>query len=314
MVQIIKDINGKLFAKNAVLVDNPEKLKGLLNDTRWKILKLIAEKPRYPAQIAKKLKLHEQKVYYHIKQLEANGQIEVKTKKEYGGTIAKYYDVTNHAFALELPSGDMKLADFPIKNESEKLKSFLFPFVSNGRLNSKIVVGSPDPHGPHQVRARDGHYAIDIALFLGQIVAMPKTFTTILDIDIKSQGKYDSNLVVVGGPLTNLITSDINNYLPVKFKIDNFPFRGMTSQKTAKTYSEDNIGLIAKVVNPNNTDKSILIFAGNRFNGTKAAVLALTRFTEIVLENYNGEDNWACVVEGLDIDGDGRVDSVKVLE
>ncbi|MCK5289461.1 MAG: helix-turn-helix domain-containing protein [Candidatus Aenigmarchaeota archaeon] len=314
MAQIIKEINGKLFTKNAVLVNKPEKLKGLLNDTRWKILKLIAEKPRYPAQIAKELKLHEQKVYYHIKQLEANGQIEVKTKKEYGGTIAKYYTVTNHAFALELPSGDMKLADFPMKNESEKLKSFLFPFVNNGNLNSNIVVGSPDPHGPHQVRARDGHYAIDIALFLGQIVTMPKTFTTILDIDIKSQGKYDSNLVVVGGPLTNLITSDINNYLPVKFKIDNFPFRGMTSQKTTKTYSEDNIGLIAKIVNPHNTDKSILLFAGNRFNGTKAAVLALTRFTEIVLENYNGEDNWACVVEGLDIDGDGRVDSVKVLE
>ncbi|NOQ38642.1 helix-turn-helix domain-containing protein [archaeon] len=314
MAQIIKEINGKFFAKNAILVNKPEKLKGLLNNTRWDILKLLAEKPRYPAEIAKELGLHEQKVYYHIKQLEANGQIEVKTKKEFGGTIAKYYTVTNHAFALELPSGDMKLADFPMRNESDKLKSFLFPFINNGNLNSNIVVGSPDPHGLHQVRARDGHYAIDLALFLGQMVTMPKKFTTILDIDIKSQKKYDSNLVVVGGPLTNLITGDINNYIPVKFRIDNFPFRGMTSQKTGKVYDEDNIGMIAKIVNPKNTDKSILILAGNRFSGTEAAVLALTRFTETVLENYNGEDNWACVIEGLDIDGDGKVDSVRVLE
>ncbi len=314
MVQIIKEINGKFFAKDAILVDKPEKLKGLLNNTRWKILTMIAQKPAYPAEIAKTLNLHEQKVYYHIKQLEANKLIEVKTKKEYGGTIAKYYTVTTNAFALELPSGDMKLSDLPMKNEPEKLKSFLFPFISNSRMNAKIVVGSPDPHGPHQVRARDGHYAIDIALFLGQMSEMPKSFTTALDIDIKSENKYNNNLIVMGGPLTNIITSDINNYLPVKFKIDSFPFRGITSQKTGKTYNEDNIGIIAKIVNPKDTDKSILLLAGNRFNGSKAAVLALTRFTDMVLENYNGEDNWACVVEGLDIDGDGKVDSVRVLE
>ncbi len=314
MAQIIKEIDGKFFAKDAVLVDKPEKLKGLLNNTRWKILTMIAQKPAYPAEIAKILGLHEQKVYYHIKQLEANKLIEVKTKKEYGGTIAKYYTVTTNAFALELPSGDMKLSDLPMKNEPEKLKSFLFPFISNSRMNAKIVVGSPDPHGPHQVRARDGHYAIDIALFLGQMAGMPKSFTTALDIDIKSENKYNDNLIVVGGPLTNVITSDINNYLPVKFKIDSFPFRGITSQKTGKTYNEDNIGLITKIVNPKDTDKSILLLAGNRFNGSKAAVLALTRFTDLVLENYNGEDNWACVVEGLDIDGDGKVDSIRVLE
>lgn len=314
MAQIIKEINGKFFSKDAILVDEPEKLKGLLNNVRWEILKLLAERPRYPADIAKHLNLHEQKVYYHIKQLEANGLIEVKNKKEHGGTLAKYYTVTDYAFALELPSGDMKLADFPMRNESEKLKSFLYPFINNGQLNANIVVGSPDPHGPHQVRARDGHYAIDVALFLGQIVTMPEKFTTALDIDIKSKESIDTNLIIVGGPLTNLITGDINNYLPVKFKIDSFPFRGILSQKTGKTYDEDNIGIIAKIVNPQNTTKSILIFAGNRTNGTKGAVLALTRFTETILERYNGEDNWACVVEGLDIDGDGKVDSIKVLE
>ncbi len=314
MAQIIKDIGGKRFSKEALLVDRPDKLKGLLSDARWDILKLIAEKPRYPADIAKDLSMHEQKVYYHIRELEKNGIIEIDSKREHGGTLAKYYRVKGHAFALELPSGDMKVSDMVLREESDRLKSFLYPFVSNGKLDSNIVVGSPDPHGLHQVRARDGHYAIDVALFLGQMVSMPDMFTTALDIDINSEKKEKRNLILVGGPLTNIMTGKINSSLPVRFNLDNFPFRGIVSKKTGNTYNDDNIGLIAKIVNPFDTDKSILLLAGNRYNGSKSAVLALTRFHENILEHYGGEDNWTCVVEGLDLDGDGKVDSIKVLE
>ena len=314
MAQLIKEVNGKLFTKNVKLESNPEKLKGLLNESRWKILKLLAEKPRYPADIAKVLGLHEQKVYYHIKQLELNGLIEVKHKQERGGVLAKYYSITNSAFAFELPYGDVKVADYPIKTQSEKLKMFMYPFVNAGNLNANIVVGSPDPHGQNQVRARDGHYAIDIGLFLGQFISMPKEFTARLDIDIKAENNYSTNLILIGGPLTNIIVQEINNYLPVKFKLDKFPYRGLVSEKTNKNYDEDSIGLIAKIVNPMNTEKSILIIAGNRFSGTKAAVLAMTRHTEKILENYNGEDNWACIISGLDMDGDGKIDNIKIVE
>ncbi|MBW6451850.1 MAG: helix-turn-helix domain-containing protein [DPANN group archaeon] len=314
MAHLIKEINGKFFTKKVKLESEPEKLKGLLNESRWNILKLLAEKPRYPAEIAKMLGLHEQKVYYHIKQLELNGLIEIKSKQERGGVLAKYYTITNSAFALELPYGDVKVADFSLKTQSDKLKMFLYPFVNAGNLNGNIVVGSPDPHGQNQVRARDGHYGIDIGIFLGQFVNMPKEFTTKLDIDIKAENGYSSNLILIGGPLTNIIVSEINNYLPVKFKLDLFPYRGLISEKTKKNYDEDSIGIIAKIINPMDKDKSILLIAGNRFNGTKAAVLALTRHTEQVLDKYNGEDNWTCVVSGLDMDGDGKIDNIKILE
>ena len=42
----------------------------LSSELAQKILKIIADKPSYPKEIAKNLKVHEQKVYYHIRNLE----------------------------------------------------------------------------------------------------------------------------------------------------------------------------------------------------------------------------------------------------
>ncbi len=287
MAILIKERDGQFFQKNITLTSDPEELKGLLSKTRWNILKTIAERPRYPAEIAKVLNIHEQKVYYHIRQLESAKLIEVKIRKEISGALAKYYAIKSQAYALELPYGDEKISDFSPKESSDKIQPFLYPFIKGGHLNSKIIVGSPDPHGPYQVRARDGHYAIDAALFIGQFAKISKDFTAKLDIDVISEKKKDTNMIIIGGPLTNMLTYEINNYLPVKFNMEKYPFRGITSSKTGRTYTSDNIGLIAKIVNPNNPEKSILLIAGNRFNGTKGAVLALTRFTKVLLKNYN---------------------------
>ena len=59
------------------VVDSVEALKPLLNPTAWEIVKLLRRKEAYPAEIAKKLNLNEQTVYYYIKQLKASGLIEV---------------------------------------------------------------------------------------------------------------------------------------------------------------------------------------------------------------------------------------------
>ena len=312
--KLVKERAGKMYIKNIKLESNPENLKGLLNNQRWEILKMLTERPTYPAEIAKKLKIHEQKVYYHIKQLERNGVIKVISKVEKKGALAKFYAPTCFGFALDLPFGDETLVDFPLSNHSEKLKQLLYPHMSNGKLKSIIVVGSPDPHGPHQVRSRDGHYAIDLGLFLGQLGSMPDEFSARLDVDVKAEGKTGANLILVGGILTNILTKDLNNQFPVRFLEDKFPFRSIYSQMTNKTYSEDNTGIIAKISNPKNTEKSIILLAGNTNGGTKSAVIALTRHTEKMLERYNGEDKWATVVRGFDMDGDGKIDTVKILE
>ena len=49
----------------------------------------------------------------------------------------------------------------------EGIAKFLEPFVKDGKLNSTIIIGSPQSHGPERARSNDGYYAIDIALFLG---------------------------------------------------------------------------------------------------------------------------------------------------
>jgi len=311
---ILTEKNKKFYMKGVKILADPKPLRCAMNSTAWKILCAISERPSYPAEIAKRLRLHEQIVYYHIRCLEKGGLIYVQNKVERGGALAKYYSPRESAFALELPFGDESLAENPFRKEPKNLKSFLYPFISAGKLNASIVVGSPDPHGAHQVRARDSHYGVDLALFMGQFSEMPSEFVTRLDIDIKAENKYKQNLILIGGVLTNVLTSEFNNLMPARFDMETFPFRKIVSEQTGRSYIDENCGIIAKIINPHDKEKSILIFAGIRFGGTKAAVLGLTRHYETILKNYTDEDNWACVVQGLDMDGDGKIDSVKVME
>jgi hypothetical protein len=193
------------------------------------------------------------------------------------------------------------------------IRDFLRPFVMDGSINTRIVIGAPDPHGPHQVRARDAHLATDVGLFLGQY----GSFTgrkTVLDVDVKSAEIFDGNMVLLGGPLTNMVTSKFNGHMPITFRKENFPFREIASTQTGDTYTDDAVGFINKFPNPEDPESSILAVAGVRMKGTTAAVLALTEFTDQVLDNYDGEEKWGTVVQGKDMDGDGDIDAVDVLE
>ncbi|VVB59797.1 Uncharacterised protein [uncultured archaeon] len=314
MAFLVTEKKDKFYIKGVRTLSSDSGIKSLANSTARKILYALAERPSYPAEIAKKLALHEQIVYYHIRRMERENMIYVKNKSELGGALAKYYAPSESAFAIELPFGEETLAEIPFRKENPKLKQFLYPFISAGKFNASIVVGSPDPHGLHQVRSRDGHYGIDLALQLGQYSAIPEDFVAKLDVDVRAENRYNQNLILVGGILTNVITAEINKYMPVRFDTENFPFRKIISQNSGKSYTEDNCGIIAKITSPFDKDKSIIVLAGIRFAGTKAAVLGLTRHYETILQKYSGEDNWGCVVQGLDIDGDGKVDNVRVME
>lgn len=313
MAWLVKERDAETYYKDVDIVDSPEGLEGLLNDIRWEILKRMAERPRYPAEIAEELGIHEQKVYYHVKQLEEAEMIEVVERREKGGAVAKYYTPTQSAYALELPFGEERLADFSLSEEPEELRRFLHPFVANGDIDADIVVGSPDPHGPHQVRARDAYLASDLSLFLGQYGSF-QGMKTRQDVDVKNEGDFSGNMILLGGPLTNMVTAEFNSYLPVKFETENFPFREIVSASTGNTYDSDSHGFIAKTPNPENPGNHLLVVAGVRLKGTRAAVLALTENYQEVLAGYEGEDKWGTVVRGKDMDGDGRIDAVEVLE
>ncbi len=304
--------------KDIALFDQPQKLKTVLNKVSWQILSLIGEGEMYPIEIAKKLGIHEQKVYYHIRKLAQVGVIKLTREEEKKGATAKYFKVSFPALGVELPFGQHKLTALGMPSLDRKLKQFFAPFLRDDEFDAKIVVGSPDPHGPFKARARDGHYAAYLSFFLGQYVRLPDDFIIKLDVDVKAEKEEKNNMILVGGPGTNLLTEEINEHLPTRFSVksteEGFLFGGLVSQKTGAVYTSDNVGLIAKTVNPWDKDKRIIVVAGNKAVGTKACVLALTKFWKEALRNFDGVADFAAVIQGFDLDGDGKVDAIEVLE
>ena len=93
-----------------------------------------------------------------------------------------------------------------------------------------------------------------------------------------------------------------------------FLLGGLVSQKTSRVYTADTTGLIAKIRNPWDESKRIIIVAGNKAVGTKASVLALTNFYDKTLQDYRSDGTFVAVIQGYDLDGDGKVDSIEVPE
>jgi len=147
---------------------------------------------------------------------------------------------------------------------------------------------------------------------------MPEDFAVKLDVDVKAEKEEKNNLILVGGPGTNLLTQELNEHLPLRFNMkpseQGFLFGGLVSTKTGQVYTADTVGLVAKIVNPWDASKRVIVLAGNKAIGTKACVLALTNFHEKTLRGYGGGETFARVIQGFDLDGDGKVDSIEVLE
>jgi len=315
--RLLSNENAQLMVKDIAVFEDPERLKSVLNKLSWKILQLLSEQEMYPMEVARKLKLHEQKVYYHIRKLTKAGAIKVVREEEKKGAVAKYYKAAFPAMGIELTFGYQKINGFAATSIDEKMKRFLSPIIKDSSFDGKIVVGSPDPHGPFKAKARDGHYAAYLTLFLGQFVDLPEDFPIKLDVDVKAEKEESNNLILMGGPGTNLITQEFNEFLPIRFNMmpseHGFLLGGLVSEKTQKVYTADNMGLIAKIDNPWNKDKKVIVLAGNKAVGTKACVLAITKFWKKALKNF-GDEKFAVVIQGFDLDGDGKVDAIEVLE
>ncbi|MFW9924948.1 MAG: helix-turn-helix domain-containing protein, partial [Candidatus Thorarchaeota archaeon] len=282
--------------KEVKIFTDPEKMKAILNSTRWEILKRLENEPKFPADLAREMNLHEQKIYYHIKQLINAGLVRVAFEKEIRGAIARYYETTEKAYAIEL---DEKDKGMPFKIESnvpECVIKFFEEFSENSQFNGYFVVGSPEAHGPHKTWARDGHYAIYLGMFIGQFLPPKRNLYVKLDVEVRAEKSYDQNFILIGGPAVNLVTQDINSQM--KFPaFDNHIQgiapearfgRGITSSKSDTFYSQNNVGIIFKTRNPFNPEKTVIGFAGQGRRGTKAAILALIHKGNEILKDYSG--------------------------
>ena len=315
---LLQDHAGTQEVKEISMLNDSQELKMILGSLSWKILSILSKKEMYPLEIARQLGMHEQKVYYHIRKLVKAGAIVVQREEKKKGATAKYYKTVSPAFGIEFAGGYKPIQNIYALSIDEPLQKFFQEFIDNGVFDGKIVVGSPQPHGPFKTSARDGHYAAHLALFMGQFAKMPSEFVVKLDVDVKVEKEEKNNLILVGGPGTNLLTQEINEHLPIKFVMQSsdqgFLLGGLTSKISGRTYTSDGAGLIAKIINPWDPTKRIIVIAGNKAVGTKACVLALTNFWKKTLQRFDDKQTFAVVIQGFDLDGDGKVDSIEVNE
>ncbi|QKQ98260.1 helix-turn-helix domain-containing protein [Candidatus Nanohaloarchaea archaeon] len=295
--------NGKAVEAEEI---SPEIIKALSDETRREIVKEIGDGEAYTSEVAKALDLSKQKAYYHFNKLEDAGIIEKSRSEEKSGGTATYYRLKSKAYYLLLSEISEGL---PAQNISETTADFLSPLVQNGELNGNIVVGSPDQHGPDQVRARDGHLAGEIGLEIGRYCNTDKRNIS-LDTEIFRSENFNQNMILVGGVLTNTVTKKFNGNFPAHFSGEEFPYRELSTENA--TYSEPDIGVIARTNHPEDSSKSLFLIAGIRNQGTEAAVRAFKNLEDIT-EQYSGGEYYK-IVRGLDMDGDGEVDSYEVVE
>lgn len=303
-MQIVKEKNGKIFSLSSKELDFVG-VSILNNELSRKILTKL-KAPMYPKQLAKEIKVHEQKVYYYIRKLESAKLISIVKNENINGTIANYYKVSSDSFFFKV--SEFEESTKIISKESDYLK----PFILEGHLNALIVVGSPDPHGPQKARSRDGYFGMDLALFLGTFINLIPDSRVKLDTEISEKELRENNLIVLGGPIVNKVSSEINSNLPIYFDEEK---KGVYSKITKRVYHDEEIGYINKIKSPYNKDKEILSIAGLRNSGTKAAILSfLKHFTKISEGNNSNNKIHSRVVEGVDLDSDGVVDEVEFLE
>jgi DNA-binding transcriptional ArsR family regulator len=299
------------FAREAEILDRPARLAVLGAPLAWRILQEVARSPDYPSALATRMKVHEQKVYYHVRRLEAAGLLRVLREEPRQGASARILAPTAAAFAVVL-RGKGTPVPAPNLAGSPALSGFFEEFSDRGVFDGSIVIGSPYPHGPFLTTARDSPYAMELGFFLGRLFAPPPEPLVRLDTEVKVAGLMDSHAILVGGPVANIITADLNPHLAV-----NFEWRQawrVESSRTHRSYADERVGLLAKVRNPWNPKRTVVVVSGLHHAGTHASILALTRFSDETLADYEPGKDYYRVVVGEDRDADGRLDHVAILE
>ncbi len=308
---LVEESTNGVVAREAESIDRPGRIGAVSSPLAWRILQELAKAPDYPNALAARMKVHEQKVYYHVRRLEAAGFLKVVREEPRRGASARVLAPSADVFAIVL-RGRSAPVPFPAAAHAGPVSRFLEEFSVDGAFDGSIVVGSPYPHGPFVTTARDSPYAVELGFFLGQLFAAPKGLVTRLDTEVKAAGPGKGNMILVGGPVANIITMDLNPHLAVNF--DWKQVWHVESPRTRRTYAEEDVGLVAKVRNPWNPARTIVVLSGLHYQGTLASILGLTRYAEDVLDGYEPGKDFYRVVSGTDRDGDGRIDSVSILE
>ena len=307
MGYFIKDTGKNRIVYKSLLIDTPTSLGILANKTALELIKELSLKPLCAMDLARRLGLHEQKVYYNLRRLEKAGIIKLlKTEERTGGT-AKVYTLTEPVVSVKLAENTFLTTDMSITINN---LDFLRPFVNDGKLNAKIIIGDPYSHGKYDEPSTESPYIFDFALLLGGYLKELDFPHYTLDTEI-SDTDLNDNLILFGNARTNIAIDKINSKLPVYFDTDS---GFLISKFSNKTYKDPRIGAILRFKNPFNEKKEIIIFGGVRSRGVRSAIIAFTKHLDKVINSVNSDGSLTKIVEGYDKNGDRIIDSVKFLE
>jgi len=296
----------------ARVISDPKLAQSMLQPMRWRILSELSREQKCARDLANEFAASEQVVCYHLRELERLGLITLERTEKKRGAIAKYYKAEPKAIAIIPNETIIKGQPSNRVSLTDSASRLLNPFISQGRFNGYIVLGSPDTHGIFRSRARCGDRATDLALFIGSLLPLTRESVVRLDTEI-SQRELSSNLITIGGPKVNTLTMSVNETLPITYELSGQST--MISRISGKTYAEEDEGAIQMVVNPNDQNSRVLVIAGNTYLGTRAAVLAFVKYTEDIAKGNSLNNNViARVVSGHDVNSDGLVDDVEFLE
>jgi len=192
MEYFVKEENGKQEVFKAKEIE-AQKLNVFGSELAVKIVRELAKKPVCAMDLARALKEHEQKIYYHLRRLEKAGVISLERIEARAGAFAKIYKVEYPYLAIKL--FDAKPIEYFARPKEMEI---LHPFIENGKMNSIIIVSSPDPHGRFGAASSDGYAAIDLALFLGSFLRKAE-INYRLDTQVDEED-LKNNLILIGGP------------------------------------------------------------------------------------------------------------------
>jgi DNA-binding transcriptional ArsR family regulator len=302
--------SGEGLVKRVMVSDSPDGFRAAYGKVGQKILAMLAEGPKYPAEMARALNTHHQTVYYHIGRLEKAGLVSRVRSESIRGGEANLFGLSTDGYAVEFPVQGEPMPSLQSSTRSKALGRFFKEFLVGGEFEGWVVVGSPLQHGEGGTQARDGHYAVLLGFALGQFVTLPSKFPVKLDVDVRAEKLLGSNLVIVGGPRTNVLAEELNPALPVRFQQGGF--WGSIVDSEGKSYSSELDCIVAKVRNPWDGTKTCVLAAGLTGAGTKAAIIGICNFADSLFKKYQAGD-YAALLRGSDRDGDGKVDSVEML-
>ncbi len=310
MARTIEESNGKSVAYDSVFVE-PSKLNVFNSDLSFKVIKEIAKQPVCAMDIARNIRQHEQKIYYHLRKFERAGIIKiVRTEKRHSMT-AKMYGLVAPVVAAKLHEDGSVVEEGAYHHIDPNLQKFFAPFIENGMLNAKIIIGDTYSHGEYDSYSPEGAYTFDFAVVFGRMLKKLEYPHYKFDTEVTDEDLHQ-NLILFGNPKTNTVINKLNGKLPLYF--DPQKEWGIFSKETKSVYSDPRTGIIIKCSNPFKEGKKILILGGVGRRGTQSAILACTKESDKIIQKLGKDGDICIVLKGFDANSDKIIDSIKVLE